>query len=395
MLLTLFCGVCSFVLASAAAKAGVEGDIKLMRLMAEETQVNMECIETWRGTATYREYLGFDDFEKCRERILISIEFAKDTSLSSMMWKTSVDEWQQVGRDGQVMIIEPRYTNGLVKDGLLYRFGPIMPSKQRPYQCRLLAYTPFKTVALPHDWFDPFDWFHPYKNYQAEHYKYLEKWRSQPCDIVIRRQGHLIIEESRLGDTVNRLTYDASKGYNLVELYADDPSTGPSWQTYEYDNSEGLWLPSRIIWKSTRQASEQDGRRIPFYRELHFTKQTINQPIPPEVFTLEFIGMQPGDVIFDTRVESRYVYRPNRDAPMPQEAMTQPVVGLGEMPLEIARAEPVEAEDSEPTDISLPVHNVEELSGRSYSLYIGVILLFASSLALILYRFGLKRPGKQ
>ena len=140
-----------------------------------------------------------------------------------------------------------------------------------------------------------------FKVYEA-YERYLQ---NENTSAFLRREGNLIIRGMKGGPEgfLNQWTYDLDKGGNLVEYVGrySQQSAQEVWKT-DYLLQGGAWVPTKISWKTFK-----DGKVIR-EDEAVFTNEVVNEPLERSVFSLESIGLRPGDGVSDQRTNLEYIY---------------------------------------------------------------------------------------
>ena len=128
---------------------------------------------------------------------------------------------------------------------------------------------------------------------------------------VTRDQDTVVLEYHEpcgdAGDYVqNRYEYSLSRGGQLMLFLGHDPYVDEKW-TYQFAQINKVWVPSHVEYEN--HTRYQDGKRRHSIRVISWTQNTINQPIPADIFSLESIGVRAGDRVTDARSSLFYTYR--------------------------------------------------------------------------------------
>ncbi|MCD6405939.1 MAG: hypothetical protein J7M19_08940 [Planctomycetes bacterium] len=303
-------------LCGAGATAGVKGDIELVGMLAEGFKANRQKIGTWKGTATVTSRRSDSVIKDPFDFIVTekSITFACDANLNARRWNLKVLEDRRVKEGTQEVRRNAYFANGLIKNGLMWRVGPLTRARDsHPYSCRMSVPGQMGTRLVPMDIFDPFEYFKNDSNDLGEIYRIFKLWvDSDKCNIVISRDGSLVSVEHSSAPIdgrplVNRYTYDLSKGGGMVAYYSTDPDPdkGPLQVSYEYQEVGGAWVPTKVVWDFAGKADS-------YHVEVAFDQNVVNEPIDPSEFTLATIGLQDGDIVYDQRTDTDLSIRNQR-----------------------------------------------------------------------------------
>lgn len=325
VLRTLILLIFALPAAQRSVLAGVEGDVELLRLVAEGNKANREKIGTWRMQVTERATDKVYSTGVLKESTA-QFDFVYDGERGAKRWKYLLLTFRSTGKDGVIFESEPDslYQGGgnvLVLDGALYRyrlFFPTSNTSRRPVKI-------YDDAGRPHSYMDPgrpysymsedMDGFNYFEvgtgsNVYKHLMRYVRDHNNPNLNVTVSRSGNIITIESGLGrpERGTIAKYDASRGYNLVECssYGISGSKEVRWHhEWEWENVDGVFVPAKVKWR--REKRNADTGRLQGFREktLTFTNHEINIPIDPSEFTLAAIGVQPGDNIIDHRKTDR------------------------------------------------------------------------------------------
>ena len=292
----------------------IEGDKELLRLIAQGYEANLEKISTWQGEAridyfhTYereeiKKHLEYDK-RWCKE----SAVFVYDGKLGATRWNWTLLE-DRSEKDGQEKkSVEPLLKNCMLKDGAFYKFGLIRPHTTKP-PYYLFIYPPeVGEGGGLSDHFDPLYYFRCVRPDMPKNLMFYYNEADNPDMLgTITREGNLVTFERTLTGTINRFQFDLSKGCNVVSYVGEDTLVKASW-TFEYEEIDGVFVPKKAVRHSERTVEGAAQPEI-FHREVEFTRNIINQPVDPAEFDLDKLGLQPGDIVKDTRANITYIYK--------------------------------------------------------------------------------------
>jgi hypothetical protein len=125
----------------------------------------------------------------------------------------------------------------------------------------------------------------------------------------IKQEGnHVIMTLERTeerGTHRKRHVFDLSAGGNLIEYY----SLGPTYEKkceYEYEKKAGVWI-LRLFKKWDK--AQHEGGILRSTRTVKWSNSVVNEPPGENEFTIEKLGVKPGDYIQDNKIGLMYEYR--------------------------------------------------------------------------------------
>ena len=317
---------------------GVEGDIELLRQVAEGHRANRESIRTWRGTATmtsasrYRGMGGPAGIEVYKSRD--EVAFVYDAGAEATRWNC-----QRVSgtatRDGKELEEESTrrwFDNGMLKDGASFELSPMMWGAQGNLIRRSLTIEERRGSYL-----DPM--YYLSERGQDIHERmmyYMERSESEKVSGTVSRSGDIVTFDVQQEGSLTRWQFDISQGCNLVTRLTAGPSVTENW-TREYEKVAGVFLPKRVIEGYTAKGGDEFERSI--QREVTFTNQAVNEPVNPSEFELAALGVQPGDWVRDNRTNTGYAYGIEGSAELAGVVVDLDGAPVGECQVSVERAD--------------------------------------------------------
>lgn len=295
---------------TSGVSAPLQGDRELLRIVRDGYQANIERVITWQGYAevtSQSENMGYD-----RRKMESRVEFVYDRGRQAVRWNwmTSADE---AVVDNTPKRLRRTFLNKMLKDGTLYRFGPFDPvRKDKPYTLNIDSMDGFRAVNTSDD-FDPRVCLtHPTGSNGPSIIDllnmYYDKSDDPDIDAKVTRDGNKVIlhVDNESASLVTRLEFDLTRGCALISYSVAAPVGGQT-HSYEYEQSNGAFVPKRFIYKlETRAEGARTKTRV---REMVFTRNSVNEPIPESEFSLESLGVRPGDHISDRFIGVAYAYK--------------------------------------------------------------------------------------
>jgi hypothetical protein len=284
------------------ARAGAQGDPRLLDMVIAANQANRSRIVTWSGRATIAEdgrlpgdgrytlddqVSFFVDAKQGLERWRFSIVNVK--TFSDGKWRDTPDQLQQIDEmirpDGYFTL-----QNGLIRQGQVQRTLVIEPpdKKLRDMHPNLYSFEPFWFMSIEgHSVPDELD-------------GRRKQWDNIASmgDIACAQQQSII--ELRVGDDTveNKYRFDLDQGGNLIEFSAKSPKRTARIKI-DYQQNNGIWTPK--TWTREEQPAK-------FERHIKFVDCKLNIPVDASEFTIEKMGVVPGTQISDNRVGLLYKY---------------------------------------------------------------------------------------
>ena len=312
--IALFLITASLVMAP-PCRGEIQGDKELLRLIAFGYQANRDKISTWQGDARMSVMAtGRPAYDK--RWITLSATYVYDAKAGATRWNWVCDEdkWEKGGKQGHNP--DPYIKNGMLKGEALYEFGPVTP-KTMKHPLYLRVYPAQKAPRTDYSAaFDPMFYFncvYPH-DISAMLNGYYKNDAHSEIFLMITRNGNRVVIEERdrkedPSDT-KRYEFDLANGFNVVSYFARDQHLTVNW-TLEYDRQNGVYVPKRAVHHNEEKV---EGRIQTFDREVVFTRSVVNQPVDPAEFGLDKLGVQPGNVVQDTRLGIDYTYADQGDS---------------------------------------------------------------------------------
>jgi len=319
VLLTFAVAICLI----SPAKAGVEGDVELLKLTAMAHKDNRERICTWQGYVeieqTYKDVNGVMLQQKAGTPFLL------DRKQDAIRWKW-IPEQRLARKQGQ-LVPDGEWletVSSMTKDDAFYNYSHAITTVMGQKLNTLVIWPRAKARRYSTaECFNPM-WYltgHMTKctDDLAERLMFFYRQAKNPnfSDVSVTRDGNLVILE--VGDEIllNHHEFDLSKGGNIVKYYAKSEK-GTELRRWTYGQKDGVWVPKTFVFEHRLNSPRRDGitARI---RKVTFVEHTLNRPIPASEFSLEKLGVKVGDRVTDRIMGLSYVYGGSEKFPLEDE----------------------------------------------------------------------------
>jgi hypothetical protein len=290
---------------------GVNGDIDLLRLIVAERQANQSRLATWQGTATVVESEQSDGPGPQRQWEA-EVAFVYDNARGGTRWNWQYKREAQITDDGQVINHpDPSYTSGMTINGSYFRYGNVRPkSGDTPNRVRIFADDAAKEDMFT-DGFDP-NWYFAHRGADPTKLMKMLVESARDPDTQgwhVRRDGSMVFLEffdAGKNTPMNRYTFDLNCGGQMIGFDGVDSYVKESW-VYTFENLAGVWVPSEVSYINHTKYDEEPDRHKT--RTIRWTQHSVNELVPDGAFTLESMGVRPGDIVSDQRLNLQYEYK--------------------------------------------------------------------------------------
>jgi hypothetical protein len=293
----------SLLLLPCPARGATPSDLDQLRLVARGYQANLAGIKTWQGKATIVDYRG--DPVTTPVDSTAEAEFAYDVRRHALRWNYNVRRPQPAPGQGPYLLLSSQMT----RDNKHFKFGPNWPDKQ-PGQWTLCVDAP-KAGVLANDLSDEFDPMYFFQCVRNDLPLWLDgqcKFQADPKNAKaaryeILREGQTVILHCPFGGGFNHFVFDLSSGCTVAEYDVGGRGVEGRW-TFSYEQLGGVFVPKTAQYRNV--ATRPDKTQSFFERDFAFHGQVVNQPIADSAFTLEKMGLRPGDIVNDTLRNTTY-----------------------------------------------------------------------------------------
>jgi hypothetical protein len=281
-----------------AFAARLEGSLEDLLEAAERYEQGRRSLHTWRGSASY-ETISTHPSEYSHVRNTVS--FIYDATRDSARWRCEIEG--EGGRAGQPLVPISKTLDEMVtpdrfvradigyrdRDGNVERALVIWPRDEVPRRFGPDSFYP------PH--------FLSRSGQDVGHslrfqYDNADDLRLTPGRVW--RDGSRVILELK-GSAFSRYVIDLNQGGQLVEYHAEGENPAGAqavsrW-TASYEFHNGAWVPREIMSELTNELAGGSTHQIA--RTIHFTQNVVNEPVDPDEFLIEKLGLHPGMRVSD------------------------------------------------------------------------------------------------
>jgi len=306
------------ILIVAAPLSAIEGDVELLRFIADAYETNQEKIRTWGGSVVVESSVVYAETEeliqKGRKRHS-KTKFLIDKNFGATRWNTRFKEVTY--NEGKEKQREAFDYSGMVKSNQGYQMFYDSEDKQALRTMELLSAD--NIIRTENGFtFDPaYIWEHIYPIRQQMKFYYENAHNPNfSSGHTIIRQGDIVTFESKVPsgihgkDNVNRLVFDLSQGCNLVELVALSQVNEVRWKL-DYERIGKVFVIKEI---SKSYKDKRPGNEHREQMKATLINKIVNNPVNPAEFKFDKIALRPGDHILDRTIGGlEYVWKETPD----------------------------------------------------------------------------------
>jgi len=332
------------------ARAGSQGDIELLRLVATAHQANRARIRTWQGRAQIEVINADANGVIMRDRQ--TVDFLCDRSRGVTRWKWAHDEryvrkgLEIEGRPVPDTLLES--FSAMTTRGGFYRYAPAITTREGQKLNTIVIWPPEKARKGSYsDCFDPMWYLTGHMTKCLDDlvdrlaFLYRRVKNEGISDIITMRQGDLV--NLQMGDEalLNRHTFDLSKGGNVVKYYTRS-DYGTELREWTYEQIDGVWVPKTFMFSHNVKSPGTYGETSRT-RSVTFNDNILNRSIPVSQFSFEALGYQDGEQVTDQRPENPSTYYKSQNFESNLALELQPLPSLDvyeELPPEFAASLP-------------------------------------------------------
>lgn len=279
-----------------------------LRKIVDQYRRLEDGLRTWQGeyeseSTHYNEHPGLTRSEfKEKGEFLWSREF------ESAFWRFHRYHEGGIRNDGSTENNRPTFVcAGLFKDSRLSRYTRVDSSSSGSLS---ISVSPEDDSRPYSDGYNPRDHIRIFGRQISDAVEPYLAPDNEFRSTTVAVEDELVVLESEFTnqDTiVFKYVFDKTKDNSLVE-YATDNSSKESWKNheYEYEQVGGFYLPARVRYSTSRDLI--DGATKGFIKEIKVVSQRINEPVSEASFTLQALGLKPGDLVNDRTTGKAYVF---------------------------------------------------------------------------------------
>lgn len=286
--------------------AGLEGDVEQLKVVAEAHKANREKITTWQGNAEVVTRRGEEEHRRL-------VEFAWDARTDSHFWRWSPDP----DADAEEVVWFQRHSeNGMIHDGQISLFRQMFPN---PKYKRLGGDPALHLIIKERrggGWGDRGNReFHAREHLDFHgtptSYEWLMEYYREADNRLL--EGSVSREDDRVtfervsAQMTCRYVFDLSKGGNLVEftqrVMLVNLLKSRAHIAYDWEEVDGISVPKSFASQGYRSDKPLKTMKV------KWTRNVLNKPIPEGTFTVENIGILPGDRVIDQITDTKSIYK--------------------------------------------------------------------------------------
>lgn len=316
-------GVVTFCVLSLPAEAQVhDAAIEALTEAAAAYSSNYSQLETWSGRA--RVTSGY--VEPPGTALVSEVAFFwAGKQRVRWVWKDVAMLDMSTGKESRLP--EPLTVHAMILDGAYYEYSD---ETNRGANQRQAHIKELRTARADKSgrYFEPtwyFDWG------QQSHADKLTAFIEQiqnGAEFNVNKFGSRITVEPINKWAINIYEYDLAQGGNCMRFMSRDTpsSSNPNglpvitWSN-EWEKVEGVWLPKTVIYEALEQRVETalvngepvseivEGATDTFIRRIEFLEHRVNEPIASDHFSIDRMGLKPGDWINNRLTGTLVVYK--------------------------------------------------------------------------------------
>lgn len=288
--------------------AVVHGNAELLKILSEQNKTNFEAIITWKGKGVeeYKANAGNYTHHEINNFI-----FAYDSSIKATRWNKQRVKYSNKSNGKSFPDIYDGYYSKMGKQNDIYEYG--LPGGMDERKARSLVITNQRQRCDTTELDPRFFYYEPgggpfyeslmlmYK--EANNPKLLGEW-------YVTKNNNLVTLKARLNKYNGMIQYvfDLSAGGNIIE-YCNKTSAGEDVRKYEYEEISGVWVLKSYAWNNI--SPRKDGKDLHSSKKVLWTNEIVNMPLKEDEFTIQKLGVKPGDIIHDNRIGMQYSFDPS------------------------------------------------------------------------------------
>jgi hypothetical protein len=298
------------LIANCRSIASLESDVALLHELARKNQINQERIVTWRGKANVHDLReGFELDENKAIQTRSDVKFYYDASQNAVRWNWEVTyRFVKNGTEREDITDSLETTfNAMKKEGILFRLSKIYPPDDSP-KPGLKVYPSRRNEGSPlggplSNAFDPTLALNVVGINIVENLGLIARKAKDDRSlawVITNNQNHIILELNKKTG-VDRFEFDLNQGGLCTRHYTKDVTLETECKI-SWEQTESIWTPYEYTYRN-------HNRNKTTVRKIIFIDSVLNTAIDPSEFTIEKLGIRPGDMIQDTRTGEVYPYR--------------------------------------------------------------------------------------
>lgn len=289
---------------------GIKGDKELLKTVALRHKANLESILTWKGEA-FEERRSTKKVDNYDYMLDSKLTFSYDQLQNSVRWNREPQEFRAESKGKSFSSTFSWYNSAIITEKASYTYRKSGTDQNGNVTFRVIIDEPYKGVRkIGNKGFDPRYFFSDAGNITYKRLMFLYENADNPklTERHIKREGDLVImtleKTVEGGIRTKRQVFDLSAGGNLIESYSLAP-TSENHREYEYEEKSGVWILKS--YKRLNITHREDGSHRST-RTIKWSNSVVNVPLEEDEFTIDKLGVKPGDYIQDTKIGMMYKY---------------------------------------------------------------------------------------
>jgi len=291
--------------------AGIQGDVELLKTVALRHKANFESILTWKGEA-FEERRSTKKVDNYDYMLGSKLTFSYDQLQNSVRWNREPQEFRAESKGKSFSSTFSWYNSAIITEKASYTYRKSGTDENGNITFRVIIDEPYKGVRkIGNKGFDPRYFFSDAGNnniYKRLIFLYENADNPKLTERHVKREGDLVImtleKTVEGGIRTERQVFDLSAGGNLIEFYNSGP-TYENHREYEYEEKSGVWILKS--YKKLNITHHEDGTHRST-RTIKWSNSVVNVPLEEDEFTMDKLGVKPGDYIQDNKIGRIYKY---------------------------------------------------------------------------------------
>lgn len=290
---------------------GIKGDKELLKTVALKHKANFESILTWKGEA-FEERTSTKKVDNYDFMLNSKLTFAYDQLQNAIRWNREPQEYHSEYKGESFSDTFFVYNSAIITEKASYTYRKSGTDENGNETYRVIINEPYRGIRdSGRNGIDPRYFYNNDGSqdlYKRLIFLYENADNPKLTERHIKREGdHVIMTLEKTvegGIRTKREVFDLSAGGNLIEYY----SSGPTYENhceYEYEEKSGVWILKS--YKKRNITHHEDGT-LRSTRTIKWSNSVVNVPLEEDEFTLEKLGVKPGDYIQDNKIGIMYKY---------------------------------------------------------------------------------------
>jgi len=272
--------------------------VPLLERIARENSANHARVRTWRGKVEFSLEVGTIGNDPLQEVEKAKIRFVYDRE---KQWSLSVYEQTKAAENEGGLTLEAT----MLKDDGYYRYGSHPPDHFPVKFLAILRIDAASEGRKTEEWttrgdFRPLGMSTPGANVSGLMLSYVKAIGegTELKDTTLSREGNLITLRNELGGVLNEYVVDLDRAASLVQFLVKGSDPSLVWKC-EVQNVAGVYVP-KVLTRDNVRGKQRSIERMRWF------DQVVNEPIPPDEFTIANLGVHRGDRVQDSRTGATY-----------------------------------------------------------------------------------------